>query len=436
MAKDSTLEKRKRPEDGSSKEKKNKSAERNQQPTLAVTAHITKIMKPKISPPVVAVTPGIVLSDTKEFYAYNEENPAKRRKNGAATELLLHSFNQNMDYTARNERPRGAEPLLNSYLAIYDPISGDMQLIEAQKMVVRGTVRKQKASDEAMADRTQKQSMYDMRTELGEAFGTKKSKKAIRAVVENAITAPAGDKLANGDLAMVNSIRNSSKAMATREELQAVVDQARPVPRGNLDAEDIQDVYVASEIIGAELLNSIPVMDWQEKTKALQPIEVPSRFVANRIARVASNENAVERLKVMRYLLWLLILWGSVEKGRDRGTKTLANRGQLRYLLAPASDLVIESLRRKFTDNGVMRKTHIDLLMTHCCTFASIIDNFEVDTFDLREDLKLEQKQVNQYFQEIGAQIKVSKAGNKTRVIAKLALPLQFPQIRQGRQRK
>lgn len=273
--------------------------------------------------------------------------------------------------------------------------------------------------------------------ELGEAFGTKKAKKALQAVQENAmLAARSGGKLDRDDRALVDTIKESSHHIATREELQAAVDSARPVPRGNFDARDIQDVYVPAEIIGSEVLKAIPVMDWQEKVKNMEAVHVPSRFVANRINRVASNEDAVQRLKVMRYLLWLIIFWATTAQGRERGTKSIGKRDKLRQVMAPAPEPVIESIRRKFSDNGIMRKAHIDLLMTHCCVFASIIDNFEVTTFDLREDLRLEQKQLNQYFMEIGARMKQSKAGDKIHHIAKLALPLQFPKMRQPPKRR
>jgi DNA-directed RNA polymerase I subunit RPA49 len=176
-------------------------------------------------------------------------------------------------------------------------------------------------------------------------------------------------------------------------------------------------------------------MDWQEKVQKHEDVLVPSRFVANRIVRVAGSED-VQRLKLLRYLLWVLIFWSTTRQGRERGTRSISRREKLREDLAPAPEVVIENIRRKFSDSGVMRKTHVDLLMTHCCVFASIIDNFDVNTYDLREDLKLEQKQLNQYFMEIGARTRQSKAGDKVNHFAKLALPLQFPKMRQAIRRR
>ena len=409
-----------------------------------------------------ALTPGISLPDSFPFDVYekDEQPPAKRRKSGGLpppSEMALHSSaHRTIDYTARQEQWKSVDTLLNHFLAVIDPKTGEVEVIQAKKMVVRGTVRSKQAPAEAMEVRAGKpvwlgslnvpdsgirltalQTHSEMRMELGETFGTKKSKKALQAVAENAMLAEKSrGKLGEDDRALVDTIKTSSQHMATREELQAALDMARPVPRGNFDATDIQDVYVPAEIIGAEVLNAIPVLDWQEKVNQLEAVEVPARFVANRIVRVAGNEDGVHRLKLLRYLLWVIIFWTTTKQGRERGTRSIARRDDLREALAPAPEMVIENIRRKFSDSGVMRKAHIDLLMTHCCVFASIIDNFEVNTLDLREDLKLEQKQLSQYFVEIGARMKQSKAGDKVNHIAKLAIPLQFPKMRQPPKRR
>ncbi|KAK4241717.1 RNA polymerase I associated factor, A49-like protein [Achaetomium macrosporum] len=438
----SAIKKRRRPEDETPQPKQKKVEFQSEKPAVASSFSVTKLQRPQVSPPIVALTPGISLPDSFPFNVYekDEQPTAKRRKSGGVpppSEMTLHSSShRTIDYTAREERSKSVDTLLNHYLAIIDPRSGEVEVIQAKRMVVRGTVRSKQAPKEAMEVAAGRPTFSEMKMELGETFGTKKAKKAIQAVAENAmLAAKSRGKLGDGDRALVDTIKDSSQHMATREELQAALDSARPVPRGNFDAKEIQDVYVPAEIIGAEVLNAIPVMDWQEKVKQLEEVQVPSRFVANRIVRVAGNDD-VQRLKLLRYLLWVIVFWATTTQGRERGTKRISSRDKLRKDLAPAPEVVIENIRRKFSDGGVMRKAHIDLLMTHCCVFASIIDNFEVNTVELREDLRLEQKQLNQYFMEIGARVKQSKAGDKVNHIAKLALPLQFPKMRQPPKRR
>ncbi|KAK4158015.1 RNA polymerase I associated factor, A49-like protein [Chaetomidium leptoderma] len=438
----SAMKKRGRPEDETPQAKKRVEFKDNK-PAVAASFSVTKLRKPQVSPPVIALTPGVSLPDSFPFDVYekNEQPAPKRRRGGAqppSSEMALHSSaHRTVDYAAREERWKTVDTVLNHFIAVIDPQTGEVEVIQAKKMVVRGTVRSKQAPPEAMEVITDKLTHSEMKMELGETFGTKKAKKAIQAVAENAILADRSrGKLGNDDRALVHTIRDSSQHMATREELQAAVDLARPVPRGNFDAREIQDVYVPAEIIGAEVLNAIPVMDWQEQVNKLEPVQVPARFVAHRIVRVAGYEDGVPRLKLLRYLLWVIVFWSTTKQGRERGTKSIAKRDDLREALAPAPEVVIENIRRKFSDNGVMRKAHMDLLMTHCCVFASIIDNFEVNTLDLREDLKLEQKQLNQYFLEIGARMKQSKIDDKVNHIARLALPLQFPKMRQPAKRR
>jgi len=51
-----------------------------------------------------------------------------------------------------------------------------------------------------------------------------------------------------------------------------------------------------------------------------------------------------------------------------------------------------DSPPRKLTDNhsGDMPRWNIDKLMTHIAAAALIVDDFEVDVNDLRDDLKIE----------------------------------------------
>jgi DNA-directed RNA polymerase I subunit RPA49 len=360
-----------------------------------------------------------------------------------------------MDYTVKSDEPRGKKPALNHFLGIYDPKTGKLEVVEAKKMTMRASVRARQgaAATSGQRDNSQVrlhpstlegqysnevQTMLQLKTDLGQTFGTKKAKKAIQENVLNAIAPQkkAGEEPAKIDAAaraMLNSVGEVTSTMSSREELQAVVDAAKPVPIANMEATEIQDVYDPKKIIGADILKLVPVREWQEKVQHKESIQVPSRFVAARVNRVAGNEEAVDRLRVLRYFFFVLLFYLHSKPGKARGTRTIAPREKLREFLAPAPEAVIESIRRKFSDRGEMRKFHVDLLITHCCVFASIIDNFEVDTQNLRDDLKIDQKTMNAYFQEIGGRVKhVTNKDTKQQVsVARLTLPLNFPKQRQ-----
>jgi len=61
--------------------------------------------------------------------------------------------------------------------------------------------------------------------------------------------------------------------------------------------------------------------------------------------------------------------------------------------LAEWPETLIESVRRKFSDNNELNKWHMDNLITHMAAISLFIDGYKTDTHDLREDLRLENKQ-------------------------------------------
>ncbi|KAM0341173.1 hypothetical protein ACHAPU_010188 [Fusarium lateritium] len=429
--------KRKRSGDATSKPKKKVVIDAS-----SPTATVSSVLRPKFCPPVIATAVGFEVPKNIPFHAYAPSNATKPKskqpQSAGEKDFLLHSnAHRTMDYTVKADGPRGEKPALNHFLGIYDPKTGKLEVVEAKKMTMRASVRARQGAAAISNERDMKQTMSALKTDLGQTFGTKKAKKAIQENVLNAIAPQkkAGDaptKIDAAGRAMLSSVGEITSTMASREELQAVVDEAKPVPMANLDATEIQDVYDPKKIIGEDILKLVPVREWQEKVQHKESIQVPSRFVAARVNRVAGNEEAVDRLRVLRYFFFVLLFYLHTKPGKARGTRAIPPREKLRELLAPAPEAVIESIRRKFSDRGEMRKFHMDLLMTHCCVFASVIDNFEVDTQNLRDDLKIDQKTMNAYFHEIGGRVKpVTNKDTKTTVhLARLVLPLSFPKQR------
>jgi DNA-directed RNA polymerase I subunit RPA49 len=286
----------------------------------------------------------------------------------------------------------------------------------------------------------------ELRNDLGEAFGTKKARKAIASITENAIApekALAGAdgtprKIDAASQAMMQSIQEVTKNMATREELQAAVDQAKPVPPGNFDATEIQDVYKPEQIIGADILSSIPIKDWQDAAKKQVSLSLPYQFISMNMYAIAAGPQPVQRLRVLRYINYLVLFLKAAKPGRERGVLRVPPRGQLAEKMEEAPAPVVESIRRRFSLNGEVRKFHKDLLMTTCCVLAAVLTSFEFETAALRQDLGLDEKQFAQYWREIGG--KLAHPAGKTRgsktQIAKLALPLEFPQVRFVSRRK
>lgn len=289
--------------------------------------------------------------------------------------------------------------------------------------------------------------MRALRNELGQTFGTKKAKKAIASLTENAISAPrdpaAKPKLDATASAMLETMKSTTADMATRAELQSAADDAKPRPRANVEASNIQDVYTIEELVGLEILKNIQIKDWQDAAREKKNVQTKSAFVAHRLQRFASDPESVQKTKLLRFLLALIDFYNVCKPARS--SRRVPERSELREAI-DCGDSVIESIRRKFSDASLMTKFQSDLLITHVCVLALMIENYEVDMYDLKEDLKLELKPMTQYFQEIGAKVgaapakevnmnKWSKAEAAQHRYARLRLPLEFPKVAFARKR-
>ncbi len=293
--------------------------------------------------------------------------------------------------------------------------------------------------------------MRELRNDLGQTFGTKKAKKAIMSVTENAISPDKslramanngkGMKLSGVDAAMLANIGDAAKNMATREDLAKAADDSKPRPKANANAEDIKDVYTIANLFGHDVFGQIPAKDWQDSIqKAKKEVKTPSRFVSFRVENAASN---VEKLKILRWMLFALTVLGA--STAKRSTTLLPRQDEVRKLIYPMPEMVYDNFKRRFSDGaGTMSKYHRDLLITHLCAMACLVDNYETDMWDLKEDLKIETKAMTQYFMEIGARIgaltkvEATRKGLESAVaaqhkMAKLKLPLAFPKVSFGR---
>lgn len=143
---------------------------------------------------------------------------------------------------------------------------------------------------------------------------------------------------------------SATSTMATREELQLAVDDAKPRPRPNLQATTPSEVYSVSDLVGGEeTLRLLVVRDWQDAVAADKPVHTKSRYVSKRLANLAQSGD-VKRLKTLRYLLILLEFYGSLGSG-SKGIKKVPQREQLRKAMGNANEGMTEGVRRRFTDS-------------------------------------------------------------------------------------
>ena len=213
-------------------------------------------------------------------------------------------------------------------------------------------------------------------------------------------------------------------------------------PKGVEEELDPLQIYTVDNVVGLDTMKLIPVKRWVDSMNAKKEIQTSSRFVARRMQAHFKNP---EKLKLLRYMLLLIDLYNASKPGRHG--RTLPRREDLKKVLGDMPEAVLEGVKRKFTEGGQMSKQMTDSMFMYLCALAMMVDSAEVDIWDLKDDLKLETREMSVYFMQIGAKIvplgeaerrkkgleKVAAAQHK---VAKLRAPLKYPQVSQGRARK
>ncbi|KAL5614756.1 hypothetical protein BROUX41_004845 [Berkeleyomyces rouxiae] len=386
-------------------------------------------------------TPGIDTSVSFDvptnvpFHLYSK-NSSSKRKDGKSEMMLHANAHPIMDYTAKEDRSSMVNCGVNHFVGVFDPATNTVRFVEAKKMLLRGVVKARLPT--RSEEPAEKMRAMAQRIELNKTFGTRKAKKAIDDVILNALpTASANDqtKLSSAELATLDAVKKNASTMLSREDLDEAARSSKPIPRPNLAATEIQDVYQPDAIIGREVLHSIPVKDWIDSVANNENVQLRSRFVAGRLVRTANSTDAVQRMRLLRFLYYLIMYVSMSKKGRD-GRKTPPRAVFTEKIGAP--EIVTSYLFKTFTVNGLMDNFHHQLALAHAAVWACVLENFEMDTTDLRFDLNLDPAVMTQIFREVGARPKQYKnpQTKAQSTMAKLALPLVFPKLSRGASRK
>ncbi|PWY70218.1 hypothetical protein BO70DRAFT_389901 [Aspergillus heteromorphus CBS 117.55] len=493
MPSDKVDKKRKRASDRHERPSKKPALELQDLPPLASTV----VEDDSELAPVIVTTPGLKAPDNLRLNPYlktrsKTSSTSTRNKGIVSSELLLQSSTDKskLDFVGR-EAEEDADSQLKHYIAVVDPENKTWQFIEVRKMTLRGSVRKMRSieedEEEEESEAEEMQTMRAQRTELTNTFGTKQSRKAAQSLAENAqlSNAPAGAASA-AESALLSSMPVgaatdlSTKAAAVQAQVQA----GKPIPMANLDAAHPSDVYPIETLVpgGLATLRQLPnIKEWQDTINSGSSVNTTSRYVSRRVEAVALSGNTTH-LQLLRFILLLLELARCLrpsrgEKSSGPGSKRLPPREELRTVLSGGmadnnggellADPLIDSIRRKFAPQGAsLTKNDVTFLHTTICALSLHIppapskdggnssvggnapNELATDPADLRDDLRMDNPLITQYFRELGCRvdkpreseftkwgIKGGKAEAAAKRIARLKIPVEFPKVSRGGRR-
>ncbi|TPR10825.1 sodium/hydrogen exchanger 3 [Aspergillus niger] len=377
--------------------------------------------------PVIITTPGLNAPRNLRLNPYlktrsKTSSSSSRNKGIVSSELLLQSSEHpKLDFVGR-EAEEDADSQLKHYVAVVDPENKTWQFIEVRKMTLRGA-----------------KTMRAQRTELTNTFGTKQSRKAAQSLAENAqlSNVPSGAASAAETAILGAMPADAATDIASKTAaLQAQVQAAKPLPQANLDAAHPSEVYPLDVLVpnGLATLRQLPnIKEWQDSVNSGAAVNTTSR------KRLPPREDLRR------------ILSGGTTSENSASGEQLA-------------DPVIDAVRRKFAPQGAsLSKNDITFLHTTICALSLHIppqpskdggnssaggnapNELATDPSDLRDDLRLDNVAITQYFRELGCRvdkpresefakwgIKGGKAEAAARRVARLKIPVEFPKVSRG----
>ena len=142
-------------------------------------------------------------------------------------------------------------------------------------------------------------------------------------------------------------------SILTREDMQNEVDQGKPIPQPNLNAETAADVYPIERLVGLLALRNLQVQEWIEKVDAGEEITTKSRFVSERVIQVVKKGN-LELLKALKYLL-LLLEWYHCLNVKGKGSRRVPKKEGVTKAIEWAGSDLLDDLSKRFSEGSYVQ---------------------------------------------------------------------------------
>jgi len=285
-----------------------------------------------------------------------------------------------------------------------------------------------------------------LRNKLGETFGTKKAKAAIRAQERNRVDVDAMKRVAGH---LQETIMDNTSSLPTLEEAKASADSSRLIPPHNADAQRPDDVYSLSDIIPDAEFNALSISAYKSAQSnqdriALLPY-ARSDWINQHMNLLFSGPKL--RKTDMKILLYISAMFAF-----KMASRSVNDKETLQKRLNSVPSIVVDGLLTRFTEstrdtNSIQMTTQTEtMLLTYMLALCLRVDDYATDVELIARDLSMSPTRVTTLFKSLGCKVEKldqkelkrlglpDSAGASKRAILKV--PVQFPQARAKRGRR
>ncbi|KAJ3320893.1 DNA-directed RNA polymerase I subunit rpa49 [Boothiomyces sp. JEL0866] len=310
-------------------------------------------------------------------------------------------------------------------VGIVNKKSGEIELHEATSITIENVVKALKTSEsKTIGDKN-----MEARNQLGQAFGTKKRRQAIKAYEMNQINV--------GGLADVaNKINDTISEHVAKLPEKQTADELSMADRAITPSE----VYNIDDILPPSLFTAIDIKAlWkarllQDVYNELAPLNIGG-FVKSKIEEilmVKTDKIALKRVLFLAYLMRFYTLKESQACNENVGIRFLNG-------CSPVISEHLQSFFLEIKGEGEDTKYMLtgkgkDKILSYIICLCLIINNYMVDVTQLSSDLKIGLNAVGSAAKELGCRVEVKKGEKGSGRKAQLVIPLTFPKKSRGAQ--
>ncbi|KAI6142407.1 RNA polymerase I associated factor, A49-like protein [Pisolithus tinctorius] len=410
--------------------------------------------------PVLANFPSVKPSKSTTFSCYQTTDDKKAVGNSDDAEFvdlptLLAGETDSVAFHSANQAT-GCRYLVG----VHDKKTGKTTIRPAPLHILTRDVKALKGQEPIAVSVLQR---LEARAALGESFGTKKAKLAIKAQERNKVDVSAMETVVDH---LQESIQKSTQALPSKgslfrslyiastylrgssEEAQATADSTRLVPPYNAEATVPSEVY--------PLHNIIPETEWKTLSEAPflvvgQNQRIPllpfqrSKWINQHLHSICdSSSPSKTNIKILQYIAYMMLF-------RQLAIQSNLGKVSLQDKLTSMPSVVADGLLSRFTESArTSSKSQFTsqketLLLTHMFALCLRVDEYATNIEIIAKDLSQSTQSINTLFKSMGCQIAKPTVADLKRLglpdsaaetkRALLKVPLEFPKPRGKRRR-
>lgn len=387
--------------------------------------------------------PTIVGSFFNDF-TFPEETEFQAFKHDKQDDYKIHGQNDRLVYDGESAEDDGDD----YYVGIFDPKRKTLDLRKANVVLGKVTPKSMRGF-KGPAIRQIGVRNTAQRMALGETFGTKKAKAAINNMERNRVDA---DKLENLELDIVDSVKEKTRQLPTKQEVEKEATEDRIIPIPNVDSTNVEDIYPVNNIIPEKYWTQIRVAPLTSETDPAKRLQLlpysESAYVNKRLSLLIEQGNS-DKLKLLYYASLLFGVYAN-RRVRDRQTMMLKLHNRPSDTLMDAiveNFTVLSSIQRgKSRDRFfVIDPQREDKILCYLMALIFNIDNYVIELPPLAHELNVKPTKLTSLCRALGAIVKPATVGQaeafgipkisaSSYKVASLKVPFKLPEIsRRGR---